>query len=1298
MLSLRRLLIPLLIIGSAAVYAQTTLPDISAILVRNKGALGLSSEDLSGYTVSDAYTTAHLGVTHVYLQQTYQGIPLYNGILNLNLIGDKLVSFGNRWITDLRAKAPSHSPEIAAQSAVERAASELGKNFPQAVEIRKEQNSLGQDTKVVFEPGNLSQSAITAELVWLKEAHRESVLLCWNVEIAETDTENVWRIFIDAHSGAFVRKDNLVLHCTFDGAVSPLRSVRRAGNTLLMRSPLPLSQDSSYNVFAMPIESPNHGDRSIVVTPWHSAGMDNAAVTLGWHDDGSTAYTITRGNNVYAYEDINHDNNPGYSPDTSNLRFDYPFDPQLDPVDNLGACVTNLFYWNNLMHDVTYQYGFDEVSGNFQNDNLDRGGNGSDYVLAEAQDGGGLNNANFYTPSDGSKGRMQMYLWSPVSETSPLTVNSPESLAGPINAVESAFSNNNLLVDIGLTMGDLVLVQDADSMTHEACGTISNGDSLVGRIAVIDRGNCDFVVKVKAVQNLGAIAAIVINNVSGSPFAMGGTDNTIVIPAVMISLNDGNLLKAVMDTAVVNVSLDSVPTITPDGDYDSGVICHEYCHGVSNRLTGGPSMVSCLNNEEQMGEGWSDYLGLMMTTDWTTATATDLRGIGTYVIGELPGDTGIRTYPYTTDTTDNPFTYADIADAPVSGGSPDPHFIGSVWCTMLWDMTWSIIEIAGADPDMYHGTGGNNIALQLVIDGLKLQPCSPGFVDGRDAILLADQLDYGGQYDCAIWKAFARRGLGIGADEGSSNDYQDGIESFAMPNGVFIDSKPDTTLAGEGQEVTFNLKTTCGCEGKSNLQISDVLSDDLIYIPGSGGTLDGNIVEFSADTLSPHDSLDFSYRAYVSPCSASESMLLSTDDAEGPDQYHSIKLAGSGTRRWVKSTSLSVSPTHSWYAEDYSHLGDFALTLIDPIAVSGPVEIAFYHRYQTEPHFDGGVIEYSLNGGTTWQDTGPYFIENGYPSAISSNSDSTNSPLLGRAAFTGNSDAQFDTTGFIHSAIRLPLAGSQSLLLRFRFASDGGVAGPGIDGWYVDDITINQLSAVTNQTRVTANDTLVDSLYYSLSTRKFVGSVVYVDSGATGVRDGTSWANAMLNLPLAMEVAGCYPGDSVFVAEGTYLPNQEGDRTRSFHIPDSTSVFGGFPSGGSSFTARDPSTYHTVFSGDLGAQNDNTDNAFHVLEIDSAQQDILLDGVTISHGNANGTDDHSRGASVFCRGGLTLQNITISDNHGLSDGQLIFIRDAIAHLRMKDCTIHAPNDSPAKLFNTDSGQVTIQGNTVFILE
>jgi extracellular elastinolytic metalloproteinase len=66
---------------------------------------------------------------------------------------------------------------------------------------------------------------------------------------------------------------------------------------------------------------------------------------------------------------------------------------------------------------------------------------------------------------------------------------------------------------------------------------------------------------------------------------------------------------------------------------------------------------------------------------------------------------------------------------------------------------------------------GNVIALQLVVDGMKLQPCRPSFVDARDAILQADQVTFEGRNSCEIWKAFAKRGLGTKARSGGTEDF-----------------------------------------------------------------------------------------------------------------------------------------------------------------------------------------------------------------------------------------------------------------------------------------------------------------------------------------------------------------------------------------------------------------------------------------------------------------------------------------------------------------------------------------------
>ena len=94
------------------------------------------------------------------------------------------------------------------------------------------------------------------------------------------------------------------------------------------------------------------------------------------------------------------------------LNFDFPLDLSEDPSAYSDASITQLFYTNNMMHDLFYQYGFNETAGNFQDNNFDRGGRGGDAVIANSQDGSGKNNANFATPPDGLHPKMRMYVWS----------------------------------------------------------------------------------------------------------------------------------------------------------------------------------------------------------------------------------------------------------------------------------------------------------------------------------------------------------------------------------------------------------------------------------------------------------------------------------------------------------------------------------------------------------------------------------------------------------------------------------------------------------------------------------------------------------------------------------------------------------------------------------------------------------------------------------------------------------------------------------------------------------------------
>ncbi len=769
----------LYLLGSTSLFAQSSSEIIQAFLEQKQQELHLTSEDITGWTITNHHKSKQSGATHVYIRQMHQGIPVFNGVANFALKDGKVFSMGNRLVDHIAQNSNYTTPTISPQQAIHLAAKAL--NLPKPTGL-KTIDALS-NKHFIYNSGNISLENIPVQLMYYSTT-TGAIRLVWDLSIYTLDAAHWWSVRLDAQTGDLLDQNDWVTHCRFDN--SPFSKCKHhTHQPQSYQAPEKMLAPNQYTVFALPTESPSHGTRSIVTAP-----SDTAASPFGWHDtDGNIGaeYTITRGNNVYAYEDTSDTNSPGYSPDGGSiLEFNFPYTNGAQPPTYIDAAVTNLFYMNNMMHDIWYRYGFDEASGNFQQNNYNNGGLAGDYVRAETQDGSGINNANFATPPDGLRPRMQMYIWPFSSNTGHfLTINSPSNLAGTYMASSAAFGPE--LPAIPIT-ADLVVLEDAVSPTSDGCDSIVNAAQLNGKIVLIDQGTCSFAEKVLAAQNAGAVAVVIVNNL-GFLFVMGGTPSSpITIPSIMILPSSANPIKTELLSGPVSGSIDNAGISDKDSDLDNGIIAHEYGHGISTRLTGGGSNSGCLHNAEQMGEGWSDWFGLMLTLE-PGDQGTDVRGIGTYVKGEPNTGPGIRPAPYSTDFAVNPYTYGNSNNA---SAISQPHGVGFIFATALWDLNWALIDFYGGtpDPDVYNGTGGNNIAMNLIIEGLKLQPCSPGMIDGRDAILQADQLLYNGAHECLIWEVFAKRGFGFSANQGSSASRVDQTEAFDLSPVCMIAAAP----------------------------------------------------------------------------------------------------------------------------------------------------------------------------------------------------------------------------------------------------------------------------------------------------------------------------------------------------------------------------------------------------------------------------------------------------------------------------------------------------------------------------
>ncbi len=848
-------------------YSQTNKQLIQNYLDTNKSKFELTSQDISDLSLFKEVEGSGTKITSCYILQQYNGIEIFNAQSLAAIKNSEVIDFSNNFISNIASKVNTITPTLTVLQAIATVYNKLGIN-----EVANFKIVENEKTNYFKINDATQEDNISAKLVY--QVVGNNLKLAWAFQFYTPDGKHLWDLRLDALNGNILEKNDLMLTCNFGDSkhknkqIENIFSFENAVFNKQAASMLVAPSTCTYRVVPYNYESPNHTPTQLVSTIGDAVASPN-----GWHDINTTIggtsttlkFNYTRGNNVFAQEDANGDNGTGARTNASSgtagnsLTFDFPYtsggvSQALQPTDYTSASTTNLFYMNNIMHDVWYKYGFTETAANFQRNNFSRGGVTNavgDPVSADSQDGWNqttatLNNANFSTPADGSAPRMQMFMWnSGAPPTNFITVNSPSSIAGPRAATTNVFDTTDRIpvpaAPNGITQNLVHYVNTPNNGTtansnivtiHNACIPATNSSALAGKIALIRRGGCAFSIKVKNAQDAGALAVIVMDTIAMNPqrLSMSSTGLLgITIPAVFVTKEIGDQFIANMATEPVNVKLE-VPSglyLFADGSFDNMIISHEYGHGISNRLIGGGSG-TCMTNGEQMGEGWSDWFGLMMQIK-TGDVGTTPKGVGTYAINEPTTGAGIRTFPYSTDMAINPWTLSGSNDTQV-------HNRGEVWTAVMWDLTWKYIEKYGFDPDIYAGTGGNNKVMRLALDALKLQACNTAsFISSRDKLIAADQATTGGADYCLITEVFTRRGMGLNASSGLNTDPLDQVENFtpfpAGPNcSLAIDYFENNDMLKVYPNPTnglFNLQIA-KFSGKLNIQVTD-LNGRLVY-------------------------------------------------------------------------------------------------------------------------------------------------------------------------------------------------------------------------------------------------------------------------------------------------------------------------------------------------------------------------------------------------------------------------------------------------------------------------------------
>ena len=935
----------------AAIRDGKHAPVLIDFLKENTSLIGVSSGEIDTLKIAADYTNPDGNLSFVELNQEINGVPVFRGEVKAGFTKrGEIIRVINNLAPGLADSAISADFGEALE-AVKAGARHINVD-PSTIDLAE--NAADSDgLKRTFGTGD---SATTAEKMYFPTEPGVAVP-AWRVLIWRP--VNAFYIIVDAHTGTMLWRKNITedqtQSSTYSVYTNPNAMINVADNPFPM-TPGPLSPNGAQGAAISRATISRIGNEA----PY---GFNNN----GWITDG---VTVTDGNAIQA--GLDRDGSDGVDPNSeassASRNFVYTFSP-FNPNTNSGdqpvpttqtypgsayqqGSVTQLFYITNWYHDELYRLGFTEQARNFQQDNFGRGGVGNDRVRGEGQDTSGTNNANFSTPADGGRGRMQMYLWS-----------------GP---------------------------------------------------------NPDI-----------------------------------------------------------------------DGNFDADVVIHEFSHGLSNRLHGNGSGLS-LNMSRGMGEGWGDFYGhslLSEPTDpingiYTTGSYDTYLSSGfvnNYYYGIRRFPKAVRAFTGANGKPHNPLTFADadqtqlnVSDGafprgPFGSGTADQvHNLGEIWSSALWEVRARFVTRLG-------WAVGNRKALQLVTDGMKLAPLGPTFLTERDAIIAAAQgsalAPEAGVDAVDVWQGFATRGIGYSAsiqNTGTGNGSTRVTEAFDVPNIVQTPAMTISDTSGNGtgapdpgETLTFTIPlTNFGGADATGVTLSIVGAGSTSYGTIASGEMVSRVVNYTvpADTACGSViTLTFNIASSIGNSSFTKQLAIGQPSATLYENFDAV-AAPNFPAGWTVTSVQSGQPFVT--TTTTPHTFPNAAFAIDPTSTGGGTDLtspsipittanstlSFNHKFNTESGWDGGVLEISIAGAafTDIEAAGGVFLANGYNGMLQGG---TNNPITTRLGWSG------DSGGYILTTVRLPAtAAGQSVQFKWRFGADDNT---GIDGWYIDTVTVNGSAVCT---------------------------------------------------------------------------------------------------------------------------------------------------------------------------------------------------------------------------------------------